>query len=216
MLLRGIAEELNSLTVGSIVEIKVVGRTIEMHGKELNALDRAVIGFVKLLSCDYVIVSGYIALLFGRPRTTESIDILANIKDNKEFNHIWKVAYANGYYCINGNHPKDAYEIILEGSSVRFAKKGTIFPNFELKLPRNKIGYTALDDRLELGFGKNNISISPIELQIAYKLYLGSDKDYEDARYLYKLLYRYINSKKLKAFIKSLRVEKEAKIILGV
>lgn len=29
--------------------------------------------------------------------------------------------------------------------------------------------------------------ISPIELQIAYKLYLGSDKDVEDAYYLYEL-----------------------------
>ena len=198
------------------MEIKVAGRIIEMHGKELNALDREVISFVKLLSCDYVIVSGYIALLFGRPRTTEDIDIITNIKGNKEFNHIWKEAYANGYYCINGNDPNEAYEIILEGSSVRFAKKGAIFPNFELKLPRNEIEHTALDDRLELRFGKNNINISPIELQIAYKLYLGSGKDYEDARYLYKLLYKYINLKKLKALIKSLRVEKEAKIILGV
>jgi hypothetical protein len=198
------------------VEIKVAGRTIEMQGKALNALDRKVISFVKLLSCDYVIVSGYIALLFGRPRTTEDVDIIANIKDNKEFDYIWKKAYANGYYCINGDEPNEAYGIILEGSSVRFAKKGAIFPNFELKLPRNKIGHMALDDRLELRLGKNNISISPIELQIAYKLYLGSDKDYEDARYLYMLLYKYLDLKKLKALIKSLRVEKKAKIILGV
>ena len=35
--------------------------------------------------------------------------------------------------------------------------------------------------------GKEKINISPIELQIAYKIYLGSDKDYEDARYLYLL-----------------------------
>jgi len=31
-----------------------------------------------------------------------------------------------------------------------------------------------------------DINISTSELQIPFKLYLGSEKDYEDARYLYQ------------------------------
>ena len=200
------------------MEVKFLkkAKTIEIKGKELNELDKEVIHFVKALSCDYVIVSGYIAILFGRPRTTEDIDILADIKDYKTFSKIWNSAYAIGYYCINEEKPEDAYTLISMGLSVRFAKKGTIFPNFELKTPKNTVEHIALNERLELKFRKNRISISPIELQIAYKLYLGSDKDYEDARYLYMLLLKYIDKNKLKMLIRSLGVEKAAKQILGV
>ncbi len=64
--------------------------------------------------------------------------------------------------------------------------------------------------------GISSVFISPLELQIAYKLYLGSDKDYEDARYLYKLLLQHIDTKKLKHFISILGVGREARKVLGV
>jgi len=84
------------------VEVKFLkkAKIIDIKGKELNELDKEVIHFVKALSCDYVIVSGYISILFGRPRTTEDIDILADIKDYKSFSKIWNSAYAIGYYCL--------------------------------------------------------------------------------------------------------------------
>jgi hypothetical protein len=51
--------------------------------------------------------------------------------------------------------------------------------------------------------------ISSIELQIAFKLWLGSDKDYEDARYIYNIFKRYIDVGKLNGFISELHVKKE-------
>ena len=200
------------------MEVKFVRKTksLEIYGKELNDLDKEVINFIKLLSCDYAIVSGYITILFGRPRTTEDVDIIANIKNYKEFYKIWEKAYAKDYYCINEDNPKEAYAIISEGSSIRFARNNKIFPNFELKIPKNAAELIAINEKLKVKLGKEKINISPIELQIAYKIYLGSDKDYEDARYLYLLLLKYIDKNKLKTLIKGLGVEKEAKQILGV
>jgi len=153
------------------VDIKFIGRTIEMHGKELNDLDKEVLSFVGILGSNYVIVSGYVSLLFGRPRTTEDVDMLVRISGKPAFGRIWKKAYDKGYYCINEDDPEEAYKIFSEGSSVRFAKRDTLFPNFELKAPKSKIESEALNKRLRLKFDDSSIFISPLELQIAYKLY---------------------------------------------
>jgi hypothetical protein len=51
---------------------------------------------------------------------------------------------------------------------------------------------------------------SEIEMQIAFKLKLGSEKDFEDARHLYKVFKEHLNMNKLKSHISELGVEKEA------
>ncbi len=45
--------------------------------RELNELDLFVLDFVKILEkqVKYVLISGYVALLFGRSRTTEDVDL---------------------------------------------------------------------------------------------------------------------------------------------
>ena len=198
------------------MRVDFIGRTIKMKGKELNDLDKEVLNFVRFLNVPYVIVSGYVSLLFGRLRTTEDVDMLVKIKNALAFGGIWKRVYANGYYCINEDDQKEAYLLFSEGSSIRFAKRNTWFPNFELKAPKNDIERMALKDRLKFRFDDSSIFISPLELQIAYKLYLGSGKDYEDARYLYVLLSQHLNQRKLEKFIELLGVEKAARKILGV
>ncbi|MEM3460251.1 MAG: hypothetical protein QXO24_03435 [Candidatus Micrarchaeaceae archaeon] len=74
-----------------------------------------------------------------------------------------------------------------------------------------------MDNKIKIIFnGKYSMYISPIELQIAVKLWLGSDKDYEDARYIYNIFKAYIDVKKLNGFILELHVKKEiAKKVLG-
>jgi hypothetical protein len=44
--------------------------------RELSELDRLVLEFVKCLEFDYVIVAGYVAILLGRARTTDDVDIM--------------------------------------------------------------------------------------------------------------------------------------------
>ena len=51
------------------------------------------------------------------------------------------------------------------------------------------------------------IYISPIELQIAYKLYLGTDKDLEDAFFLYELFKEKIDWRALNDYAGRLGVE---------
>lgn len=51
------------------------------------------------------------------------------------------------------------------------------------------------------------IFISPLELQIPFKLFLGSEKDIEDARHLYGLFKDKIDTKLTEEFCRKLKVE---------
>jgi len=53
----------------------------------------------------------------------------------------------------------------------------------------------------------HEIFIFPLELQIPFKLYLGSEKDIEDAKYLYNLFKNNIDTKVLNEFIQKLKTE---------
>ena len=63
-------------------------------------------------------------------------------------------------------------------------------------------------------FNNEKLNTSEIELQIAFKLKLGSEKDFEDARHLYKVFKGQLNNSLLAAHIAELGVGKEAERIL--
>ncbi len=44
--------------------------TIKLPNKQLTILDRLVLDFISRIDVQYVIVSGYVAILFGRSRST--------------------------------------------------------------------------------------------------------------------------------------------------
>ncbi len=46
-----------------------------------------------------------------------------------------------------------------------------------------------------------------MEVQIAYKLYLGSDKDIEDAVYLWEIFKDYIDKNRLNDFMRKIGVD---------
>ena len=51
------------------------------------------------------------------------------------------------------------------------------------------------------------IRIGPLELQLAYKLYLGSEKDYLDAAHLYEVFKPVINKKELRRYLVRLHIK---------
>lgn len=52
--------------------------------RELNELDSLVLEFIKCLQSRYVIVAGYVAILLGRSRTTDDIDIIVEAPSGSE------------------------------------------------------------------------------------------------------------------------------------
>ncbi|MFH1100601.1 MAG: hypothetical protein V1726_00995 [Methanobacteriota archaeon] len=121
---------------------------------------------------------------------------------------LWK-DLQNAFECINTPDVDDAYNgYIAEGISLRFSKKGTFIPNIEFKFPKIELDTWTLTHRKTVLLNKKRIYISPLELQISYKLFLGSEKDIEDAKYLYNLTKEHLALDLLNEFNTKLKTTK--------
>nr|WP_206205497.1 hypothetical protein [Thermococcus sp. MV5] len=181
------------------MEVEFNERRISLSNKKINKLDEFVFKVSQILEkyTDYVIVSGYVSILFGRSRGTEDIDFIISPLPLEEFKKLYEKFIENGFEFINSDDPKELFEMLTDKQAIRVCEIGTIFPNAEIKLPKDKFHLEALNQRIEVRISDRKIFISPIELQIAYKLYLGSDRDIEDAIFLYQLFKEYIDHEKL-------------------
>ncbi len=70
--------------------------------KELNNLDKLVIDFVNILKnySEYVLVSGYVSILFGRSRISEGIDLLIPKMNFEKFIQLYN-SLKEKFWCIN-------------------------------------------------------------------------------------------------------------------
>lgn len=195
------------------MELEIKNNEIVLNNKKINNLDKFVLSIKRILeknNLNYVIVSGYLSIFFGRARATEDIDILIE-KNNVE--HFISDIFKQGYWIINADNLNEALLLLNKGNAIRVSKKNRLIPNAEIKFAKNEIEYLAIKEKIKVCFDKNFLYFSPIELQIAYKLFLGSDKDIEDARHLFNIFQQKINFRKLKTLAKILRVEKKLSIL---
>lgn len=193
------------------MELKITKGKIEMAGKALDVLDWLVLDFVKVLDglhLKYVVVSGYVPILFGRSRGSEDVDLILERIDAAKFGKLW-AKLSERFDCVNAGSQKSAYETYLAtGHSVRFSRKNEFIPNIEVKFPKTMLDRWALHQRKEVLLnGKHSLFISPIELQIPFKLLLGSEKDIEDARYLYDIFKDRMDNRLFTEFLKKLNKE---------
>lgn len=176
--------------------------------KELNALDRFILDFTRILEkkkIRFVLISGYVTILFGRNRTSEDIDMFVEQLDFARFNDVWNHLIKK-FECINTNDGDEAYhEYLAKGCSLRFSKKGSFIPNIEFKFPKIDLDTWTLVERKTVLLNKKQLFISPLELQIPYKLFLGGEKDIEDAKYLYSLTKEHLKVTLLQEFNKKLK-----------
>ncbi|MBI4053273.1 MAG: nucleotidyltransferase [Candidatus Diapherotrites archaeon] len=199
------------------MEVEFRGNEI-VFNRPLSYLDKLVLRFVKILEksgISHVIISGYIAILFGRSRNTEDVDLFIEETGFEKFSALWSELERQGFECINAFSAESAYNDYLKGKlAIRFAEKGEIIPNFEIKFPKTRHNEYSLKNKLVVVLNGEKISTSELEMQIAFKLKLGSQKDFEDARHLYKLFKEQLNTGLLQLHISDLGVEKEAERIL--
>ncbi len=181
-------------------------KTIKLN-KIPTLLDKFVVDFINILQkhADYVIVSGYVSILFGRSRATEDIDILVGRISKKRFYSLYSDLKKSGYWCLNMGNQDEILKVLFDGTAARFAKKPRIIPNAELKFIKNSIEKNAMKTAIDVIMPSGKIKISNIELQIAYKeKVLKSEKDLEDARHLEEVFKDRINNKLLGKYRKML------------
>ncbi len=183
--------------------MKFVSDTCIKLNKELSELDTFTIDFIKILKkyTSYVIISGYVSILLGRARASEDVDIIISKNTSSIIYALVQELYTHDYYCLNTDKKKDIYEYLTEKTAVRFAKKGTVIPNIELKFAKNIIDDITLNTAIIVFLGKEEICISQLELQIAFKeQVLKSPKDIEDARHMRNIAEGHLNKALLKKY----------------
>src|SRR3989338_1996092 len=133
------------------MEFELKGNRLKFD-KELSNLDKLVLLFVKVLDqqhVDYVIISGYIAILFWRSRQTEDVDLFVEEMPFEKFAALWAALEGTGFECINAATTESAYhEYLKDELALRFAVKGTQIPNFELKFPKSDLSRYSLQNKI--------------------------------------------------------------------
>jgi hypothetical protein len=89
---------------------------------------------------------------------------------------------------------EDLYETLSGGLPVRIAEDGDVVPNVELKFASDEYDRASLRNTTTVRLAGREIRIGSLELQIAYKLGMGTPKDFEDALYLYEVVGRNLNT----------------------
>lgn len=176
--------------------------TIKLE-REFNELDRLVFEFVNVLKkhADYVIISAYVSILFGRTRTTEDIDIFVKELSKEDLERLYEDLGKAGFWCINAESIETIYEYLSKGTAVRFAKKGQSIPNFEIKFALKEIDLETFKDLLVVQTELGQLNISSLERQIAFKkYYLRSSKDVEDAEFIEELFKDKIDKDKVNKY----------------
>jgi len=166
--------------------MRFISKNIIKLDKELSDLDIFTIDFIKILGhyTDYVLVSGYVSILLGRARSSEDVDITIPKMNFDKFEKLL-TNLKKDFYCLNAETDQEIYNYISDKIAVRFAKKGKVIPNMELKFAKNRSDMLALKTKIIIQLGTIDLSVSQLELQIAFKeQVLKSPKDIEDAHHL--------------------------------
>jgi len=158
--------------------------------RPLNELDELALSCSSILNdldIRHVFVSGYVALLAGRARSTEDIDvILERVGDSTLDQLVERLTHAEMW------GPAMPLETItdLGDGQIWVARADEMVPRLEVKFVGDRFDRASLENRIpaRLTEVEETLPIGPLELQIAYKLWMTGDRDFEDALYLYDLL----------------------------
>lgn len=176
-----------------------------------NDLDDLALRFSSILDdldIDHVFVSGYVAILSGRSRATEDIDVLLARVGDETISALADRLASAGLW--GPAMPLDTMvDQLNDGANIWVARDDEMVPHLEVKFVDDEFDRASLQNRItaELPAAAESLPIGPLELQIAYKLYLGAQKDFEDAVHLYTLFEESLSRPRLEQWVRKLGVE---------
>jgi len=179
--------------------------------REPNQLDELALSFSAVLNrfdIDHVFIAGYVAILAGRARSTEDVDVLIEELDETTASRLATALEDERFW--GPAMPLDSMsEMLVNGDNIWVAPDDQITPHLEVKLVRDEFDRASLGNSTTARIGGGTIPIGPLELQIAYKLHLGAQKDLEDAVHLYSLFEETLRGSRLEEWVTRLGVEDE-------
>lgn len=177
--------------------------------REPNRLDELAIEFAEVLDrldIKYVYVAGYVSILAGRARSTEDIDVIIEPIDQDRADQVATTLDELGFWGP-AMPLTSMYEMLNGGDNIWVAPDDQITPHLEVKFARDEFDRASLDGAITARIGEADLRIGPMELQIAYKLYLGGRTDIEDAVHLYTLFEESLSEPHLDEWVNRLGVE---------
>ncbi|GAA0514316.1 hypothetical protein SAMN04488066_103146 [Halorubrum aquaticum] len=177
--------------------------------REPNRLDELAIGFSRVLSrldVDHVFVAGYVAILAGRSRSTEDVDVFIERCSSERIDELVVELERDGYWGP-AMPLSETYGNLANGTNIWVAPDGEMTPHLEVKFPGDEFDHASLENAIDAHVGDETIPIGPLELQIAYKLSLGGRTDLEDAAHLYTVFGETLSTPRLEGWVERLDVE---------
>ncbi|WP_418283167.1 hypothetical protein [Halorubrum sp. DTA98] len=179
--------------------------------REPNQLDDLAVGFSEILGqfeIEHVYVAGYVSILAGRARSTEDIDVLIERIDEETADELAETLDEEGFWGP-AMPLTSMYEMLDNGDNIWVAPKDQITPHLEVKFVRDEFDRASLENAITARIGGKIVPIGPLELQVAYKLHLGAQKDIEDAVHLFTLFGGTLSVPHLEEWVTRLGVEDE-------
>lgn len=189
-------------------EVAVTVDTLQTAGPTETDPDRLAITFSRILDnvgIHHVFVSGYVAILAGRARATEAIDILLERVDETHLKELeMRLRDADMW---GPAMPLESLEVALE-DRMWIARDGEMVPHLDATFVDDAIDRASLSNCItaHLTHVDEHLPIGPLELQIAYKLFLGAQKDREDALHLFVMFEDSLNIPELERWVDELDV----------
>lgn len=176
-----------------------------------NELDDLAVSFSSLLQrldVDHVFVAGYLAILTGRARATEDIDVFVEPLSEAEVTELVDELEAAGFWGP-AMPLEETYGNLSAGTNIWIAPEGQMTPHLEVKFPSDEFDEASLSNATPATVGGETIPVGPLELQVAYKLSLGSRTDLEDAAHIYSVFGDSLSSRRLEQWTQRLGVSEE-------
>lgn len=179
--------------------------------REPNELDTLAIEFSDLLGqfdIEHVYIAGYVAILAGRARATKDVDVLVETIDEGTASALADALERAGFWGP-AMPLSSMHEMLERGDPLWIARDEEMAPHIEISVASDEFDRASLENAMSARIGNERVPIGPLELQIAYKLSLGAQKDIEDAVHLYTLLGESLSESRLEAWANRLDVMSE-------
>lgn len=176
-----------------------------------NELDELAIGFSQLLremDISHVFISGYVAILAGRSRATQDIDVLLEPLDEPTIERLVARLREEAYWGA-AMPLEEMYMMLSNKDNIWVAPDGQVIPHLEVKFIDDEFDRASLENSIAAEIGDATLPIGPLELQIAYKLYLRDKTSFEDAVHLYTLFGESLRQTELEHWVERLAVASE-------
>jgi len=193
----------------------IVREKIERKVDDRTILDKFAEDFAEIVQkyCEYIVVSGFVAISHGRARGTDDIDMIIERIDKKKFLLLHTDLIKNDFECIQSRNVDELFDYLKNNVSIRYIRRGEFLPEMELKFSKDELDEYQLKTRKKFLLTGTDLYFSSIESNIAFKEeLLKSPKDIDDANHLRKVYSDEIieeEIEKVKSHIKRLRMKNE-------